>query len=101
MSTIAVIAIVVGVLIVLALIWAAIRGRPKLQQRRRETARELRGRAGERTAWAEQERASAAELEARAEREAAQAEQRREAAEREASNAGREARRADRIDPDR
>jgi flagellar biosynthesis/type III secretory pathway M-ring protein FliF/YscJ len=101
MSTIAIIAIIVGAAILLALIAFAIFAKPRVDQKRRTKAREMQSQADERRISAEREHAAAAEQHARARREAAEAEERRQQGDRELAHASRHERRARRIDPDR
>jgi hypothetical protein len=100
MSTIAIIAIVAGAVILLALIASAI-AKPRIDGRRRGRARDLRDRAAIREARAQKEQATAAEQRARARRASAEAEERSRLADRELAAAGKEQRRADGVDPDR
>jgi FtsZ-interacting cell division protein ZipA len=100
MSTIAIIGIVAGA-IILALIVAALATRGRRHEKRRGQARELRDRASVREARAKKEEATAAEKRARAQREHAEAEERGRLAEREMATAGKEHQRAGRLDPDR
>jgi biopolymer transport protein ExbB/TolQ len=99
MSTIAVI-LIVGAVITVALLAFAIFTKPRIDERRRYKARELRGEAELREAGAKKEEAAAAEQRARARRQAAEAEERARAAEQELATADKEHRRATRIDPD-
>jgi biopolymer transport protein ExbB/TolQ len=101
MSTIAIIAIVVGAALLLAVIAATIFARPRIQERRRVKARDLRDRAAVREARAQKEHAAASEQQARARRQAAEAQERAQLADRELATAGKEHRRAGRLDPDR
>src|SRR5436309_1887356 len=95
------IAIIAGVVIVLALIAWAIFARPRVQDRRRAKAGEIQRRADDRHVRAEQEHAKAAEQEAQARREAAEARERRRHADSEIASAGKEMRKAERLHPDR
>jgi F0F1-type ATP synthase membrane subunit b/b' len=101
MSTIAIIAIVIGAVILLALVATKIFAKPKIDRKRRGKARELRDRADTRRARAEHEQAGATEQRARARREVLESEERREQAEEELQLAVKEDRKAERIDPDR
>jgi len=101
MSTIAIIAIVVGAVVLLALIAWAIFGKSRIDEKRRSKARDLRDRAAVRETRAQKEHARSAERKARARREAAEAEEGAHLADRELATAGKEHRRAGRIDPDR
>jgi flagellar biosynthesis/type III secretory pathway M-ring protein FliF/YscJ len=99
MSTLAIILIVAGVIVVGLIAYAALR-RPATEKRRAR-AHEMRDRAQISRAQAEKERATADEQEARARREAAEADERARSAERKRAEADRQAERAESIDPDR
>jgi flagellar biosynthesis/type III secretory pathway M-ring protein FliF/YscJ len=101
MSTIAVIAIVVGAVILLALIATRIFAKPRIDEQRRGKARHLRARAEARQARAEHARAGATEQRARAHREEIEADERSRAADEELELASKEHRQAARVDPDR
>jgi hypothetical protein len=98
MSTIAIIAIAVGVLIVLAMVAIPLMGRRT--ESRRQEAHELRRSSEARKARAEHERAKADEQKARARREAVEADQHRERVDRELAAAVSDSRRAKKLDPD-
>jgi FtsZ-interacting cell division protein ZipA len=99
MSTLAIILIIAGVIVIALIAYAALR-RPATEKRR-SRAREMRDRAEISRAQANKERATADEQEARARREAAEAEERAHSAERKRAEADRQAERAESIDPDR
>jgi F0F1-type ATP synthase membrane subunit b/b' len=102
MSTVAIIAIVIGALILIALIWGVMSGsRRRRHEERRQVAGRHREEAEHRHVKAEKHQAAADEKAAAARREAAEAEERAVAArhEREVGDAHRE--HAREIDPDR
>jgi hypothetical protein len=101
MSILAIVAIVIGAVILLALIATRTFAKPKMDEKRRVKARRLRVSADERRVRAEHARAGATEQRARARREAIEADERAEAAHEEISLAGKEHRQAERVDPDR
>ena len=101
MSTVAVVLIVIGAVIVIALLASALkRTRDRQLDDRREIAGEHREEAELRQLEADKEAASADEQAARARREAAEAESRSRAAERERETARGHAEHAAEIDPD-
>jgi FtsZ-interacting cell division protein ZipA len=101
MSTGAIIAIVIGVLILLALVvWISRRGRAARHESRRHEAREIRREAEVRTAEADQMSAEAEEQAARARREEAEARQRAARAEEHRREADDHHARAHDVDPD-
>jgi ribosome recycling factor len=100
MSTIAIIAIVVGAVILIAFIATRL-ARPRIDVKRRERARAIRGKAEERRVRAEHARAGANEQRARARRETLEAEQRERRADEELQEVGRQYGKARRVDPDR
>jgi FtsZ-interacting cell division protein ZipA len=101
MSTGAIIAIVIGVLIVLALVmWLAKRGREAKLESRRHEAREIRRDAEVRTAEADEMSAEADERAARARREEAQARQQAARADEQRREADAHHERAHDLDPD-
>jgi flagellar biosynthesis/type III secretory pathway M-ring protein FliF/YscJ len=99
MSTLAIILIIAGVVVIGLIAYAALR-RPATEKRRAR-AREMRDRAQISRAQADKERATADEQEARARREAAEADERARTAERKRAQADQQAERAESIDPDR
>ena len=102
MSTVAVILIVIGVLIVLALIYmASRRGYERKLDDRRQVAAEHRGEAEVRRTEAEKEKAAADEQAAAARRKAAEAEQRAQAAEDTRAEASAHEEHAREVDPGR
>ena len=101
MSTGAIIAIVIGVLILLALIvWVSRRSRAARHESRRHEAREIRREAEVRTAEADQMSAEAEERAARARREEAEARQQAARAEEHRREADEHHARAHNVDPD-
>jgi Flp pilus assembly protein TadB len=100
MSTIAIIAIAAGA-VILALVVAGLVTRPRRQEKRRVQARELHDRAAARETHAKKEQAVAAEQRARAQKEHAEAEEHARVADSELVGAGKDHRRAGRLDPDR
>ena len=101
MSTGAIIAIVIGVLIILALVlWLSSRSRAAKRESRRHEAREIRREAEVRTAEADEIGAEAEERAARARREEAQARQQAARAEDHRREADEQHARAHEVDPD-
>jgi len=100
MSTIAIVVIVVGAVILFALV-ARLLARPRMDAKRRDRARPIRSRADQRRIRAEKSREHATEHRARARREALEAEERGHRADEELEQVGREYREAQRLDPDR
>jgi hypothetical protein len=101
MSTLAIVAIVVGAVILLALIATRTFAKPRIDEQRRRKAGRLRARADARETRAEHARAGATEQRARARREAIEADARAKTADDELDLAGKEQRQAERVDPDR
>jgi FtsZ-interacting cell division protein ZipA len=100
MSTLEVILVVIGALIVIGLIaFALTRGRARRHAQRREEARGHREEAATHRARAEAEQAEADELEARARHQTAEAQERARAAEAERKEAREHTDRAESVDP--
>ena len=101
MSTLAIVAIVAGAVILIALIATRTIAKPRIEEQRRGKARRLRATADERRLRAEHAQAGAMEQRARARREAIEADERAQTADEELALASKEHRRAERVDPDR
>jgi FtsZ-interacting cell division protein ZipA len=101
MSTLAIVLIVIGALIVIGIVAAMLTGaRQRRLEDRRQIARQHREEADSRRLDAEMNQAAADEKAARARREAAEAESRSQDAEREQETARAHAEHAQRVDPD-
>ena len=94
MSTLAIVVIVAGAVILLALIATRSFAKPKIDEQRRGKARQLRARADERRVRAEHAHPGATEQQARARREAIEADESAQAADEELALAGEDHRRA-------